>query len=215
MRRYFFTLWITFLFSSFCFGQMTLLLDSTYVKADIIIDSGDCLGPWDVTWGPDNRLWYTDIDGIKTWNPSDNSIKTMIQKSTGNFMGLAIHPDFPNVPEVYATWDTSSYYAFGDRIKVLKYAYSISGDSLSGETPLLEYWHPGEHSGGRIMVTSDLKLMFTTSEYYCSYDTASTYYPGKVFRMNLDGSVPNDNPIAGNYMYTYGQECAGYRRSKQ
>ena len=208
MKKYVFLAFSLFLLNTSSFAQTTLLLDSTFVKTETIIDSSECAGPWDVQWGPDNRLWYTDIDGIKTWDPADNSIKTMITKSTGNFMGLAIHPSFPIVPEVYATWDTSAYYALGDQIKVLKYTYSISGDSLNGEMQLLEYWHPGEHSGGRIMVTSDLKLMFTTSEYFCSLDTNSSYYPGKVLRMNTDGSIPDDNPVAGNYVYTYGHRNA-------
>lgn len=208
MKKYFTILILLFSAHTLFFAQTTVLLDSTYVNIETIIDSNECEGPWDVQWGPDNRLWYTDIDGIKVWNPNDNSIKKMITKSSGNFMGLAIHPNFPTVPEVFATWDTSEYYSYGDQIKILKYTYSISGDSLSGETQLLAYWHPGEHSGGRIIVTSDLKLMFTTSEYYCADDINSNYYPGKVLRMNTDGSIPNDNPVAGNYMYTYGHRNA-------
>lgn len=208
MKKHPFITFFLFFSSASSFAQMTILLDSSSVKIETIIDSNECSGPWDVQWGPDNRLWYTDIDAIKVWNPTDNTIKTIIKKFTGNFMGLALHPNFPIVPEVYATWDTSAYYSYGDQIKVLKYTYSISGDSLTGETQLLEYWHPGEHSGGRIIVSSDLKLMFTTSEYFCSSDTASSYYPGKILRMNLDGSIPNDNPLAGNYMYTYGHRNA-------
>lgn len=191
-------------------AQTTLLLDSTYVDVETIVDSNVCNGPWDVQWGPDNRLWYTDIRTIKVWDPSTKNIKTMLSKSSGNFMGLAIHPNFPTVPEVFATWDTSKYYGYGNVIKLLKYTYSITGDSLSNETQLIEFWHGGEHSGGRVIVTSDLKLMLTAAEYFCAMDTTPSFLRGKVLRINRDGSVPTDNPVASNYMFTYGhRNCQG------
>jgi PKD repeat protein len=53
-----------------------------------------------------------------------------------------------------------------------------------------------EHHGGAIMFGNDGKLYFTTGEHFNAPDAQSLTNPrGKLHRINLDGSVPTDNPF--------------------
>ncbi|MBN8701901.1 MAG: PQQ-dependent sugar dehydrogenase [Bacteroidetes bacterium] len=180
------------------------LLDSTNVNITTIVDSNKCDMPWDINWGPDNRLWFTNRKYIVAYNFSTQQLDTIFNKGKGNYMGLAFHPNFSVTPEVFATWDTSLYYGGGQEIQVFKYIYDVTGDSLKNETLFVKWFHPGEHSGGRLLVSQDSKLLVTTSEYGCQQDTGNNYLSGKVLRINLDGSIPSDNPIPNNLTYSFG-----------
>jgi len=63
----------------------------------------------------------------------------------------------------------------------------------------------GNHNGGRIKVGPDGMLYATVGD---ASDTASAQDPdslnGKILRMELDGSVPSDNPTAGSLVYSMG-----------
>lgn len=63
----------------------------------------------------------------------------------------------------------------------------------------------GNHNGGRIAIGPDGKLYSTVGDAgrpNLAQDMASLN--GKILRMNLDGSVPDDNPFAGSLVYTLG-----------
>jgi glucose/arabinose dehydrogenase len=60
------------------------------------------------------------------------------------------------------------------------------------------------HNGSRLVIAND-KLFITTG------DASNTSLPknisarnGKVLRLNLDGSIPADNPVAGNAYWSFG-----------
>ena len=53
-----------------------------------------------------------------------------------------------------------------------------------------------EHHGGAIMFGNDGKIYFTTGEHFNAPDAQNLSSPrGKIHRMNLDGTVPTDNPF--------------------
>ncbi len=63
----------------------------------------------------------------------------------------------------------------------------------------------GNHNGGRIAIGPDDKLYATVGDAGQpdrSQDPASLN--GKILRMNIDGSVPADNPFPGSLVYTLG-----------
>lgn len=84
-----------------------------------------------------------------------------------------------------------------------------------------------DHNSGRLILGPDLKLYYTIGDqganqfsYSCNpilsqiLPTSPTdydNYPGKTLRLNLDGSIPSDNPILNNvqsHVYTYGHRNA-------
>ncbi len=182
-------------------------IGNTIVEISVAVDTSHFLGgymsgPWDLYWGPDNKLWYTNINHLCRYDPVSQITDTLLSTSGGFMMGVTADKDFFQNPYVYICIDTASYYAGGHIIQLYRYEYSLSGDSLFNPQYFLEWYHPGEHSGGRIIHGIDDKLYISTAEYWVAYDTLFSNN-GKVLRVNTDGTVPVDNPKS-DYTYSYG-----------
>ena len=126
-------------------------------------------------------------------------------------LGLALDPDFPTTPYVYAyqTYDDTGNGTIYNRIVRIvangnagvSHAVVLRMPPLSGAT---------NHNGGAIAFGPDRKLYAVVGENAnpsLSQDPMSPM--GKVLRMNPDGSAPIDNPFYGNpnwnnLTYTYG-----------
>lgn len=176
--------------------EISVALDTSY------FEGGYMSGPWDLYWGPDQKLWYTNQTNLCTYDPATQQVDTILHLPSGFIMGVTTHSDFLNNPYVYLTVDTDVYYGGGHIINLFRYDYSLSGDSLYNPLWILQWYHPGEHSGGRLVYGQDDKLYVSTAEYWVAYDTLFNN-SGKVLRVNPDGTVPIDNP-RGDFTYTYG-----------
>jgi glucose/arabinose dehydrogenase len=124
-------------------------------------------------------------------------------------LGLALDPDFPTMPYVYA------YQTFNDTGTIYNRIVRISGSGNVGTSNstilrLPDLSASTIHNGGVIAFGPDKKLYAVVGEDgnpAHSQDPASPL--GKVLRMNPDGSPPSDNPFYGNLswnqlVYTYG-----------
>lgn len=181
-------------------GQV--LLDSTTVHIDLVVDTSDGLNaPWDLEWGGDEHLWFTDATRIKRYDPATQQLRTVFEKDDYFGLGMVLHPDFPNVPDVYVLFDSSVYYSNGGVTHLYRYQFDSQSETLINEQMVHRYTHFGEHCGGRVIITQDMKLMITTSDYDYDYDS---YHWGKIHRLNLDGSLPSDNPWPGDPGWTKG-----------
>lgn len=169
--------------------------------------------PWELTWGPDNFLWVTERSGkISRINPDTGEqdeilvIDEVEQVQESGLLGLVHHPDFSSNPYIYVVYTYNGQNGLLE--KVVRFSYI--NESLVDETTLLDNIPANRiHNGSRLLVTSDLKLLMTTGDAgntNLSQDINSL--GGKILRMNLDGSIPNDNPIAGSYIYSYGHRNA-------
>lgn len=184
-------------------------LGNTIVRIETAVDSaqfagGYASGPWDLHMGPDGQLWFTDQTAIRRWHPVTGVISTVLRVPSGYFMGLAHHSDFLHQPYVYATIDTGYYYGQSTRIEVWRYRYNSAVDSLEDPLFLLSWYHPGEHSGGRMVFGQDSCLYIGTAD-YAGLQWQDTLFmnSGKVLRVRPDGSVPSDNPRP-DYSWTWG-----------
>jgi glucose/arabinose dehydrogenase len=78
---------------------------------------------------------------------------------------------------------------------------------LTNETYLIDNI-PGQsiHNGSRLVISPDNKIMMTTGDAgngnLHSQDLSSKN--GKVLRINLDGSIPSDNPDPSTYVWSFG-----------
>jgi len=206
MKHYILPLILT-IFSLTTKAQTIDTIGNTIVQISVALDSshfanGYMSSPWDLHWGPDQKLWYTNNKTLCTYDPASQAVDTILELPTGYILAVTTHTNFFNNPYVYITVDTASYYGVGNNIQVYRYEYNFAGDSLFNPLFLLSWNHPGEHSGGRIIFGQDDKLYISTAEYYIGNDTLFNN-SGKVLRVNPDGTVPFDNPRA-DYTYTYG-----------
>jgi aldose sugar dehydrogenase len=158
------------------------------------------LYPWEILWGPDNYIWMTERWGrISRVNPETGAVTPLLtiadvtHYGEGGLLGMVLHPDFTNNPYVYIVYNYGPP-PTGVLEKVVRYTYN--GTTLVSPTILFDNiagWV--NHNGSRLVITPDLKLFITTG------DAANTNTPqddnsvnGKILRINLDGTIPADNP---------------------
>lgn len=189
-------------------AQSVLSIGSSTVIADTAITGLSY--PWEVLYGPDNYLWITERKGLvsrvdlntKTKTPILDLSASLFNQGEAGLLGLALHPDFATVKEVFLvyTFGTSS----APRERLVKYTYS--GGMLINPQILLDSIIANTfHDGSRLLFMPDKTLLMTTGEAgNTSLAQNMNSLNGKILRLNPDGSVPSDNPFPGKYIYTLG-----------
>ncbi|KOP71736.1 quinoprotein glucose dehydrogenase [Bacillus sp. FJAT-21945] len=118
-------------------------------------------------------------------------------------LGFVLSPDFSKTKEAFAYYTYTDGSGQFNRIVLLK-----QDNGTWKETRLLLDQIPSGqfHHGGRIEIGPDGKLYATTGDASNEPEIAQDIHSlgGKILRMNLDGSMPADNPIQDSYVYTYG-----------
>ncbi len=169
--------------------------------------------PWELTWGPDNFLWVTERVGrISRINPDTGeqipviTIDEVARIQESGLLGMVHHPNFDTNPYVYVVY---TYLDGNDLVeKLVRFTYA--NNTLTDPTTLLDNIPANNiHNGSRLWITPDLHLLMTTGDAgnrSLSQDMSSL--AGKMLRLNLDGSIPNDNPFANSYIYSLGHRNA-------
>jgi aldose sugar dehydrogenase len=168
--------------------------------------------PWEILWGPDNNIWMTERGGrISKIDPSNGnltpllSITEVVAQGEGGLLGMALHPDFSTTPHVFVSYNYENN--SGYREKIVRYTYN--GTTLTSPLTIFDnILAAGIHNGSRLLIIAQ-KLFVTTG------DAANQSLPqntssvnGKILRLNLDGSIPADNPIPGSPVWSYGHRNA-------
>jgi PQQ-dependent dehydrogenase (s-GDH family) len=148
-------------------------------------------------------------------------------------LGMALHPDLlKGVGRDYVylayTYDADAGAALSRKLKVQRYTYNAKSGTLVDPVDVITNLPANDdHGGGRLVIGPDLKLYLSRGDNganwlqnYCLPNRAQdlpkaseiaqhdwSAYQGKILRVNLDGSIPADNPmIAGvrSHIYSYG-----------
>lgn len=192
-------------------AQNTLELDSTTLQITTVANNLSV--PWEILWGPDNWIWLTERAGsISRLNPETGDIIEIYdipdcyEQQESGLLGMVLHPDFPTTPYLYVAYTYLQGFSITERL--VRYTYN--GTTLIDPLILLDNI-PGNstHDGCRLLISPDNKLFMTTGD--AQDQTAPqnvTAINGKLLRMNLDGSVPADNPIPGSLVWSWGHRNA-------
>src|SRR5688572_30169968 len=97
--------------------------------------SGGLDTPWEICWGPDNWIWYTERFGrISRINPETgerrimlDGIGDLIETSESGLLGMAIDPRFPDSAYVYAAY-SRKFSSWQDNLGIVRWLYR--NDSL-------------------------------------------------------------------------------------
>jgi PQQ-dependent dehydrogenase (s-GDH family) len=146
-------------------------------------------------------------------------------------LGLALHPQLlrgTNYVYVMYTYDADPGPAAERRAKIRRYTYDETSESLGEPFDLLTNLpHGPDHGASRIVFGPDDKLYASRGDhgsnflaYYCvpiraqELPTAADVqarnwrgYEGKILRVDLDGSIPADNPVlegVRSHVFSYG-----------
>ncbi|RJQ42515.1 MAG: PQQ-dependent sugar dehydrogenase [Nitrospiraceae bacterium] len=123
-------------------------------------------------------------------------------KGEGGLMGLAVHPDFPRKPFVYAMHTYSGTNGVYSKVIRLR----DDGDKGIFDGIIIDRIPAGNfHNGGRIAFGPDRLLYITTGETF-SADMAQDLNSagGKILRVTPEGDIPKDNPFKDSPVYSYG-----------
>jgi glucose/arabinose dehydrogenase len=162
------------------------------------------------TFAPDGRIFYGErfTGQIRVYDPSNGSdtlfftVSNLSTQGEQGLLGLALHPDYPTKPFVYA-------YATRTRPSLQNQILAIKDSGGSGTKPKI-IWAgdtvAGDyHDGGRILFGPDGQLYAVVGEGHSSDNSQNlTNDAGKILRMAPNGAVPPDNPIPGSRIWVYG-----------
>jgi PQQ-dependent dehydrogenase (s-GDH family) len=156
-----------------------------------------------------------------------------IQQELGQdgLLGLALHPDLlagNNYVYVMYTYDSEPGPDEDRRAKIRRYTYDAASETLAEPLDILiDLPHGPDHGASRIVFGPDGKLYASRGDhgsnflaYHCVPNRAQVLptaaqiragdwseYEGTILRVNLDGSIPNDNPVLNgvrSHVLTYG-----------
>jgi glucose/arabinose dehydrogenase len=176
---------------------------------DIQILTQNLSFPWEILWGPDNMIWMTERGGkVSRVDPATGTATTVFTipdvKSTGEggLLGMVLHPSFSTTPHVFVVYNYDKGGSYTE--KVVRYTYS--GNSLSSPQVILDNIPAANiHNGSRLLITADMKLLISTGDAGNQQSAQNlSSLSGKILRLNLDGTVPADNPVAGNPVWSFG-----------
>lgn len=117
-------------------------------------------------------------------------------------MGMALHPEYDQNQWLYACY---AYPADG-ALKVRVVRLIDQGEVLEFDTSIIDSIPAARfHAGCELGFGPDGKLYITTGD-AIDRDLAQDLnsLAGKILRINDDGSIPEDNPIANSVIYSYG-----------
>jgi aldose sugar dehydrogenase len=155
--------------------------------------------PVEITWGPDDWIWFAEKGGrVGRIDPSTGEIRTIYQvadlweTNEAGLLGMAVYPTLRDTPYVFLAY---TYFEESEvRMKLIRYKFD--GTTLRDSTMIFHRVAANAYTnGGRLTVTPDRKILMTVGDADQEMFAQSPWFlGGKVLRMNLDGSVPSDNP---------------------
>lgn len=158
--------------------------------------------PWSMVELPDDIWLITERDGhvVIVKNKRQSRVKLALDglyvAGQGGLLDIVLSPDFSDSNEVIFTYAQGE--ANANRVVVAKAIFNGSDFSkpktiyqvaTDKDTP--------QHYAGRALVLPDNTLLFSSGDGFDYREQAQviTSQLGKVLRINLDGSVPRDNPF--------------------
>lgn len=182
-----------------------LQLDSTTLEIATVADSLQV--PWELAYHKD-KLIFTEIAGtVKQLDLKTGKVKQLLhltdvfQKRSTGLLGISVQKTDAEHPYVILNYTTKKDSVISS--KLVRYEYAT--DTLIHPTQLLEIRGNTAHNGTRLHLTQKDIIYWATGDAY-DFPTAqdSTSLNGKILRINLDGSIPQDNPIPNSYVYAWG-----------
>ncbi len=161
--------------------------------------------PWGIAFLPDGSALFSEREFFTVHRLTEGGQRTTVGNvpnvvgtgGEGGLLGLEVGPNFASDGFVYI-YHTA---AEGNRVARMR----LAGNQLVEYTVLLQGLSKNRyHNGGRLRVGPDGKLYVTSGDAQngnLAQDRNSLN--GKVLRINLDGSVPSDNPF-GNAVWSMG-----------
>lgn len=175
--------------------------------------------PWAVDWLPDGRMLITEksgtlhlVDGAQ--RTALSGVPTVWANGQGGLLDVRVHPNYAQNGWIYLSYSVSEDGTCGGTAVARA---KLDGTALTDVEELIRQQPPvesGLHFGSRISFADDGTLFVTMGERGQrrangpgAQDSTNTI--GTTVRLNMDGSIPDDNPYVGrdevpDAVYSYG-----------
>jgi glucose/arabinose dehydrogenase len=163
--------------------------------------------PWAVDWLPDGRMLITERPGRMVLVDGESAtalsgVPDVWAENQGGLLDVRVAPNFEESGWIYFTYSAMEPDSTGGTIVSRA---KLDGSSLTGveevyrQTPFLT---PNYHFGSRIAFADDGTMYVSMGERGQRRERTveiptPTSSVGTTVRLNMDGSVPDDNPFAG------------------
>src|SRR3989442_10677427 len=136
-------------------------------------------GPWELSWGPDGRLWVTERTGkrVTRINPADGSKSVALtipdvhqSVEQDGLLGMALHPDLlratgADYVYVYLTYAVNRPPEVLRRGMIRRYTYDAATQTLKSPVDLLTGLPVhNDHVSGRLAFGPDRKLYLSIGD---------------------------------------------------
>ena len=182
-------------------------VNQTSIKIEVVAEG--LFVPWSLVFTSPQRLLVSERNGfIREIVDSQLNPKPLIifpevaARQEAGLLGLALDPEYNRNQFLYACITIQRGNAFINRVVKLR---DMDTSIEVVEVILDDIPAAANHAGGRIHFGPDGKLYITTGDALnknLAQDIKSL--AGKVLRINADGSIPADNPIAGSPVFALG-----------
>ena len=193
-------------------GSGSLTTEESSINSAVEAVAENLAVPWSIQ--RDDDVFYLSERGGTVAKITDGEVerqsvsleKELSSVSEAGLLGFVLAPDFSDSQTAIA------YYTYEDNSDIMNRIVELKlvGDDWQETRVLLDEIPSGtHHHGGRLAIGPDDLLYATTgdaSEPEIAQDRNSL--GGKILRMNLDGTIPEDNPIEDSYVYSYGHRNA-------
>ena len=181
-------------------------LENTTLKVEVLAKNLNV--PWDIAYADDKSLWFAEQKGVVSKIDLQTgeqkkllTITDVWQKRTAGLLGLVVHPDFKKNPYVFLNYTVKKDSVITNHLV----RYEFKNDTLINKKILLIIDGFTAHNGSRLAIDKDGKLLWATGDAYVKENAQNLKsLNGKILRLNIDGSVPKDNPYPNSYVFANG-----------
>ena len=173
--------------------------------------------PWGMAFLPDGSILITEKSGeiIKYQNGQKQALTggpEVYNRGQGGLLDIILHPDYEENGWIYMTYASSEGEGEGGNTAVMR--AKLEGNQFTNQEVLYKATPNttrGQHFGSRMVFDKDGYLYFSIGDRGGTNENPQdiTKDGGKVYRINDDGSIPQDNPFVGKpnakeAIYSYG-----------
>jgi glucose/arabinose dehydrogenase len=168
--------------------------------------AGGLAEPVKMDFAPDGRLFFNELstgnvrilDAAGTLLPAPFAVETILSDGEKGLLGLALAPDFATSGHVFVLASVAAGGGHPDRNQVVR--WTAAGDVGGSRTVIVDDLPiAASHTAGEVRFGSDGMLYVTTGDVGDpNLSQTNGSLAGRILRYVPDGTIPADNPIAGD-----------------
>ncbi|QED37388.1 PQQ-dependent sugar dehydrogenase [Antarcticibacterium arcticum] len=195
--------------------------DTTIEKAQTVIDHEMVVDGLTIAWGmtflPDGSMLITEKNGevIHFKDGTKQQITggpEVYQRGQGGLLDIILHPDYEENGWIYMSYASDAGDGDGGNTAIMR--AKLEGNQFTNKEMLYKgtpNTTRGQHFGSRMVFDRDGYLYFSIGDRGNHDENPQdiTRDAGKIYRINDDGTIPQDNPFVGEpnakeAIYSYG-----------